>query len=73
MTRKSKREIARELDEIEDGPPGDYPLLDTLSNLLSHDWEVVDEENNLWERQSDGKIYHRPQELQDGFEAALSE
>jgi len=36
MTRKSKREIARQLEEIEDGPPGEYLLLDNLSELLSY-------------------------------------
>jgi len=73
MTRKSKREIAKALDDIEDGPPGEYPTLNTISELLGYEWEVVDDENNLWERQDTGQIYHHPQEVQDGFEAALSE
>lgn len=73
MTRKSKREIARKLEDIEDGPPGEYPKLDTIVLLLKHDWEIVDEENSLWERQDTGEIYHHPQEMQDKLEAALSE
>jgi len=71
--RRSKRDIEQTLEEIEDAPPGEYPVLDTLAELLAYDWEVVDEENNLWERQDTGQIYHHPQEIQDGLEAALSE
>jgi len=71
VTRKSKREIARVVEDMEDGPPGEYPTLDTLAELLAYDWKIVDEENNLWERQDTGEVYHHPQESQDGLEAAL--
>jgi len=71
MTRKSKREIQQALDDMEAGPPGDYPQLDSLALLLSYDWEIIDDENNLWERQDTGQVYHFPQEMQDSLESAL--
>jgi len=38
MPRKSKREIEQQLEDIEQGPPGEYPTVD-LALVLSCDWE----------------------------------
>ncbi|MDL0123634.1 MULTISPECIES: hypothetical protein [Halobacterium] len=73
MTRKSKREIARQPDQIENGTPSEYPKLDTLAELLSYDWEMVDEENRLWERQEDGKEHYFPEGFEQAIESALFE
>ena len=65
MTRKSKREIEEQLSELENGPPGEYPQLDTLAEFLGYEWEEVDEEQNLVRRQDNGEVYHFPQEFRD--------
>ena len=60
MTRKSRREIERELDDIEEGSSGEYPTVD-LALLLSYDWEAVDKERNLKRRQDTGEVYYFPE------------
>jgi len=57
--KKSKREIERQLEEIEEGPPGEYPTV-TLCEIFSCEWETVDEERRLERRQDTGEIYYFP-------------
>lgn len=73
MTRKSKREIENELAELENGPPGDYPQLDTLAEFLSYDWEEIDPEQNLVRRKDTGEVYHFPQEFRDTLLGVLGD
>jgi len=60
MPRKSRREIEQTLEEIEEGPPGEYPTVD-LALALSCDWETVDKERNLKRRQDTGEVYYFPE------------
>jgi len=60
MTRKSRREIEATLEDIEQGPPGEYPTVD-LALVLSCDWEPVDKERNLKRRQDTGEVYYFPE------------
>jgi hypothetical protein len=69
MTRKSKREIEQTLDEIEESPPNGYPVIDNLAVWLSAEWECVDESENLYRREADGKVHY----LAEGFEQAIEE
>ena len=69
MTRKSRREIEQTLDEIEESPPSDYPVVDTLAEWLSYDWEYVDESENLYRREEDGTVHY----LSEAFEQAMIE
>jgi hypothetical protein len=70
MTRKSKREIEQQLEEIEEGPPGDYPHLDNLSLFFGYEWDFESVgKDRLVEREKDGKVFYFPEE----FETALRE
>jgi len=70
MPRKSKREIKRELDDIEEGSPGDYPHLDNLALFLGYEWDFESAgEERLVEREKDGKLFYFP----EAFETALEE
>jgi hypothetical protein len=60
MTRKSKGEIEQQLEEIEKGPPGDYPTA-TLNAIWACDWETVDEERRLERCEDTGQIYYIPE------------
>lgn len=65
MPRKSKREIEQQLEDIEEGPPGEYPTVD-LALVLSCEWETVDKERNLKRRQDTGEVYYFPElDLED--------
>lgn len=67
MTRKSKREIKRKVEELEPDPMDGRPVLDTLCELLGYDWEVVDDEKNLWRRQETGRVWY----VDPGFEQTI--
>lgn len=69
MTRKSKREIEQKLDELDPDPADEYPVLDTLAELLGYDWETVEEGEQLVRRKETGQIYYFPPEC----EAAVSD
>lgn len=73
MTRKSKREIERVLDKIDDYPHDEYPRLDTLAELLGYDWEEVEGEDELRRRADTGEIYYFPEGAQDAFVEAFSD
>ena len=73
MTRKTKRDIERKLDEMDANPGQEYPKLDTLAELLGYDWEDVESEDEFWRRKETGQIYYFPQEIQEGFEEIFSQ
>lgn len=72
MTRKSKREIENELAELENGPPGEYPQLDTVAEFLGYDWEDVDADRNLVRRMDNGEVYHCPQAFREKLREVLA-
>lgn len=69
MTRKSKREIARIINDMEEVPPDEYPALDNLAVLLGSAWEVVDEEKKLWRKEETGEVWR----VDPDFERAVEE
>lgn len=69
MTRKSKREIERELDKMDTTPAGEYPQLDTLAEVLSYDWVKVEGEEDLYRREDSGIIHYMP----PGFKQLLTD
>lgn len=73
MTRKSKREIERGLDEIDPNPYDEYPQLDTLAELLSYDWEKVEGEEYLYRRADNNQIHHLPPDFADVLEGLVHE
>jgi len=65
MPRKSKREIEATLEDIEEGPPGDYPHLDNLALLLGYEWDFESMgEERLVERDKDGEMFFYPEEFE---------
>ncbi|WP_254830471.1 hypothetical protein [Haloglomus salinum] len=68
MTRKSKREIAEEVDELEETYTGEYPEVETLAGFLTPNWSAVDEERNLYENEA-GEIHRIPQVFIDDLTA----
>lgn len=73
MTRKSKREIAEAIDEIDEEPPGDYPVVDTLAELFAHEgWEDVEDSETLKRSMDTGEIYYHPPEFQEAIMESLS-
>jgi hypothetical protein len=73
MTRKSKREIEQTLDEIEESPPSDYPVVDTLVEFLGFEWTCVDASENLYRREEEETVYHIPEDFQQAITDVLSD
>ena len=67
MTRKSKRDIERTLEELDPEPSKAYPTV-TLAEALREGvkWESVDEEKRLKRREDTGEIYYFPP-ISDGL------
>jgi hypothetical protein len=62
MTRKSKREIERKVNELDTTPYDDYPVLDNLAMLLGYDWEEVEGGERLRRRKDTGQLYYYPEQ-----------
>lgn len=74
MTRKSKREIEREIDDLTPEPGEEYPQLDDVGFLFSYEWDFESpEENRLVTREEDGKVFHFPQEFEEAVVGAFSD
>ena len=59
MTRKSKRDIERTLEELDPEPSKQYPTV-SLAEALRYEWETVGEENRLKRRKRTGEVFYFP-------------
>jgi len=62
--KQSKREIERQVEELEPDPPSQYPVLDNLAELWAYDWESVEENDHLLRREETGQIYYYPPDFE---------
>lgn len=67
MTRKSRREIERKIEELDPKPSDEYPVVDNLAMLLGYEWEAVEGEDQLHRREDTGELYY----FDPGFEQAV--
>lgn len=65
----SKRDVERRLEDLEEGPKGEYPK-PSLAELLSYEWECVDERRNLYRSKDTNQIRHHDPEA---FRAVLED
>jgi hypothetical protein len=59
MTRKSKREIAQQLEELEVGPADEYPHA-SLADIWRFEWKAIDKGRRLYQKESTGEVYFIP-------------
>lgn len=69
MTRKSKREIERRLDDINDGPPSTL----SIAQFLSGDWEPIPDEPLLSRDPATGELRRIPAAIAAETERSTSE
>ncbi|QDX40280.1 hypothetical protein [Salarchaeum sp. JOR-1] len=73
MTRKSKREIERTIDDLAPEPGDEYPHVESLAMLLGYEWDFESlGEERLVEREGDGKVFYVPEEFETAVCDVLS-